>query len=127
MIPNLLNYPDSVWRLFRETPRAGCLDPVPGLVEAEASNSANRFRLRLQLRYEQGRVVDSRFQALGCPYTIAVGAWLAERVLGCQAGESKPAQLAGELRAALEIPEDRAHCWVMAQDVLRALQQDVSS
>lgn len=124
MTENPLEYPAEVWRLFRETPRAGRLESGPGVLSAEAGTAASRFRLRLDCRIERGRVADSRFLAHGCPYTIAVGAWLAGWCLGRQQTELAAPPIA-ELRTALEIPEDRAHCWLMAQDVLRDLVQKI--
>lgn len=120
MSENPLGYPAEVWRLFRQTPRAGRLESGPGVLSAEAGTAAGKFRLRLDCRIEQGRFADSRFLAHGCPYTIAVGAWLAAWCLGRRADELAAPPIA-ELRAALEIPEDRAHCGLMAQDVLRVL------
>lgn len=117
-------YLSEVWRLFRETPRAGRLEAGPGVVSAEAGTVARKFRLRLDCRIEQGQVADSRFQAHGCPYTIAVGAWLAGWCVGRRRDELAAPPIA-ELRTALEIPEDRAHCWLMAQDVLRDLVQKI--
>lgn len=112
-------YPADVWRLFREAPRAGHL--ASGLfTAAEAGTAAGKFRLRLEVQVEHGRTVDARFQAYGCPFTIAVGAWLAQWCIGRSLQELAAAPIA-DLRAALEIPEDRAHCWLMAQDVLREL------
>lgn len=123
---NPLGYPAGVWRLFRDTPRAGRFGSgLPGLQAGEAGSQAGQMRLRLECRLENGIVRDSRFQAYGCPYTIAVGAWLAGWCIGRPLAALASAPVA-ELRAALEIPEDRAHCWVMAQDVLRAL-NDVST
>lgn len=119
---NPLEYPAEVWRLFCQLPRVGRFDPAThGLRAAEAGTRANHFRLRLECRVEDDRIVESRFQAFGCPYSIAVGAWLARWCEGRAAADLGPPPIA-ELRAALEIPEDRAHCWLMAQDVLRALQ-----
>lgn len=124
---NPLEYPHEVWRLFRELPRAGRFGPAdPDVLAAEVGTRAGGFRLRLECRTPAGRVADARFQAFGCPYTIAVGAWLAEWCVGRPRAELAVPPVA-ELRAALEIPDDRAHCWVMAQDVLRALNPDVST
>ncbi len=120
MTENPLEYPAEVWRLFRGTPRAGRLESGSGVLSAEAGTAASRFRLRLDCRIERGRVADSRFLAHGCPYTIAVGAWLAGWCLGRQQTELAAPPIA-ELWAVLEIPEDRAHCGLMAQDVLRAI------
>lgn len=117
--PNPLGYPEATWRLFRTTPRAGRL-PEPCL-HVEAQTPAAPFRLRVDVQVQHGRVIDARFQALGCPYTIATGAWLAGWLVGRRIpDEVQPAPLA-ELREALEIPEDRAHCGLMAQDLLRDL------
>ncbi|MGQ0698278.1 MAG: iron-sulfur cluster assembly scaffold protein [Panacagrimonas sp.] len=117
---NPLDYPTEVWRLFRETPRAGRFETGAGVVSAEAGTAAGKFRLRLECRIENDRVIDARFQAYGCPYTIAAGAWLAGSSIGRPQAELAQARTE-ELRTALEIPEDRAHCWLMAQDVLREL------
>lgn len=121
---NPLGYPVEVWRLFRETPRAGRFDVRPDVVHAEAETAASNFRLRLECRIGSGQVVDSRFQAHGCPYTIAVGAWLAGWCIGRNRADLAVSPVE-ELRAALEIPEDRAHCELMAQDVMRALVQQI--
>ncbi len=120
MNANALGYPSAVWRAFTQTPRAGSLEPGPDLVAAEVGSHAGKFRLRLECRISEGRVVDARFRAYGCPYTIGVGAWLAEWCLGRPAADLGAPPIA-ELRCGLEIPEDRAHCWLMAQDVLRDL------
>ncbi len=123
---NALGYPDPVWTLFRQLPRAGRLDAAADVQTAVACSAAQGARLQLQVRRDRDGVMrDACFQALGCPYVIATGAWLAQWLIG-----RRPADLSDEvvatLRAALEIPEDRAHCWLMAQDVLRALKPDVS-
>ncbi|MGQ0502113.1 MAG: iron-sulfur cluster assembly scaffold protein [Panacagrimonas sp.] len=112
-------YPAEAWRLFRQAPRSGRLEHGPK-VSAEARSAAGKFRLRLEVTIIHGTVNDARFQAYGCPYTIAVGAWLADWCIGRTTAELATAPLP-QLRAALEIPEDRAHCWLMAQDVLRDL------
>ena len=118
---NALGYPSEVWQLFRHTPRSGAVDPgLPGVCTGEARSATGNMRLRLSVRADSGRVMDARFQAHGCPYTIAAAAWLA-RWLVDRPWEDLKNPPTTELRAALEIPEDRAHCWLMAQDVLRDL------
>jgi NifU-like protein involved in Fe-S cluster formation len=120
---NPLGYPETVWQLFRETPRAGQLGS--GALCAEASTPAAPFRLRMEIRLQQGQVADTRFQTYGCPYTIAVGAWLAEWLIG-RGPEDLATPPIAELRTALEIPDERAHCCLMAQDVLRDLHRQLS-
>lgn len=117
---NPFGYSEPVWRLFREAPRAGRLEA--GTLSGDAGTPASRGRLRLQVKMDGPRVADARFQAYGCPTTIAVGAWLAGRAVGSTLGE-----LAGIdaklIREALEIPEDRTHCALLGEDVLKSLVQ----
>jgi len=123
MMDNPLGYPATVWRLFRDTPRAGALPSGP---VAEVGTPAAPFRLRLQVRVEGARVVDAAFKALGCPYTLATGAWLAAWLPGRPLADCAHPPIA-QLRAELEIPPDRAHCWLMAQDVLAELHRVLRS
>lgn len=120
---NPFGYPEPVWRRFRETPRAGTLE-APSLTGA-ATTRAGSGRLRLQVRLDGARVGDARFQAYGCPTTIAVGAWLAEQAIG-----RTPAELgalrAADIRQALEIPEDKLHCALMGEDAVKSLCRSAS-
>ena len=115
---NPYGYPPEVWRLFRETPRAGTLDGTAAT--GTATTRAGSGRLRLQVRIEGARVADARFQAYGCPTTIAVGAWLAERAVGRPLAELSGLK-AADIRQALEIPEDKLHCALMGEDTLKSL------
>ena len=121
---NPFGYPAAVWRLFQETPRAGSL-AGEGVLSAEASTPANRSRLRLQVKMAASRIADARFQAYGCPVTIAVGAYLAGAVVGRDAA-GLPGIDAKAIREALEIPEDRTHCALLGEDAVRSLLTQVS-
>lgn len=116
---NAFGYPPAVWRLFRETPRAGRLDQS-GVLSAAAGTPASRSELRLQVKMRGSRIADARFQAYGCPTTIAVGAWIAERVVGMEWDDLAAVQ-AAEIRKALEIAEDRTHCALLGEDLIRSL------
>ena len=119
MNANPFGYSEAVWRRFRDPSRAGTLEG-PDTLTAEAGTPASRSRVRLQVKMARERIGDARFQAYGCPTTIAVGAWLAERAVG-----SGVAELAGidakSIRKALEIPEDRTHCALLGEDVVKSL------
>lgn len=115
-----LDYPESVWKLFRETPRAGRFAPDAGnVLSGESRTPAADSVLRLQLRVEDGEVADARFQAYGCPVSIAVGAWLADYAIGRDRSTLDTLN-ARSMMEALEIPEDRAHCAFLGEDALRA-------
>ena len=116
---NPFGYSAVVWRLFNDTPGAGTLQGHD-VLSAETSTPANRSRLRLQAKIGGSRIDEARFQAYGCPTTIAVGAWLAGWAVG--RGVDELARIDAKIiREALEIPEDRTHCALMGEDVVKSL------
>ena len=117
---NPFGYAAPVWELFTRAPRAGTFPAgTAGVVSGQAGTKAARSVLRLELRFAEGRVADSRFRAYGCPTSIAVGAWIAGWAMNRTASELK-ALRAVDLRQALEIADDRAHCALLGEDALRA-------
>lgn len=121
---NPFGYSDLVWQLFGQAPRSGSLDGA-GLAEGLAGSRSNRNRLRLQVKMEGSRIVDARFQAYGCPTTIAVGAWLAGWVVGRDPQELSRINTK-MIRETLEIPEDRTHCALMGEDAVKSLLSQIA-
>ncbi len=118
---NPYGYPEPIWSRFDSPQRAGRFGPrTSGLVEGRAGTPAARSVLELQLQFQGGRVVDARFRAYGCPSSIAVGDWIAAWAIG-QDRTGLSRLNARQLREALEIPEDRAHCALMGEDAMKAL------
>ena len=95
-----------------------------GVLSAEAGSPAAKSLLKLQLKMAQGVVSEAAFRAYGCPTAIAVGEWLAASLPGQKAAEWSRISASG-IRQALEIPDDRAHCALMGEDVIRALAQQI--
>jgi NifU-like protein involved in Fe-S cluster formation len=115
-LENVHGYPVPVWSRFERPDLAGSLDG-DGVIRARAGSPAARGVLELALR-RQGDRAEARFLAHGCPVTIAVGQWLAETL---ENGMPSVPPDAAQIRAALEITEDKAHCALMGEDVIRAL------
>ena len=116
---NPFGYSEPVWRLFTELPRAGVL-AGSRVLRGTAATPANRNRLELWLRMDGERIEDARFQAYGCPATIAVGGWVCEQAIGSTLAEL--ALIRGkDIRQALEIPEDRLHCALLGEDAIKSL------
>ena len=115
---NPFGYPEFVWKLFEERPRAGMLEGPSRT--GVAFTPANRSQLELQVRLNGPRVEDARFRAYGCPISIAVGAWLAERAIGRTLDELAAIR-AGDIRQALEIPDNRLHCALLGEDAIKSL------
>ncbi len=110
-------YSPEVWRRFRAPRHAGTLDG-PAVCRGEARTPASKAVLRLSVEIGQGRIRAARFQALGCPSSIAAGDWLCEWLE--QRGVSEALRLtAAELAGALALAAERRHCAVLAEDALR--------
>ncbi|MDD3764800.1 MAG: iron-sulfur cluster assembly scaffold protein [Nevskiales bacterium] len=121
---NVFGYPEPVWARFEAPARAGELMAAADVVVVEAGSPAARGRLRLYAQLAGGRVVDVRFQAYGCPVTIAVGQWVAEQLVGADPRVHR--LTAADLRQALEITDDKAHCALMGEDLVLALVKRIS-
>ncbi len=118
---NVFGYPDAVWRRFVAPERIGVLDAADAIRIGARSPAANA---RLELSFRPADPAQARFRALGCPVTIAVGAWLAEQL------ETEGVRALGRIdaksiRDALEIPEDRAHCAFIGEDAVLALKAEL--
>ena len=88
--------------------------------EARAADGGQRVRLPLELA-DDGRIARARFQAFGCPVTIAVASAAVERLEGAGAAEAR-ALCADALTRALELdPEQRALAELPIQALAAAL------
>lgn len=116
-------YPAPVWRLFVAAQRVGVLEG-PGVRRVQARSPAAASVLELSLR--PGPPPQARFSALGCPVTIAVGAWLAQTLEDEGPGALQRIDAAA-IRDALEIPEERAHCTLMGEDIVLALKTELQT
>lgn len=118
---NEFGYSDPVWDYFQGTPRAGRFAAdIPSVLTAQARTPASSAVIELALQIQGDTVLDARFRAFGCPTTIAVGAYLAEQASG--ATRSTLGGLnARHIRRALEIPDERAHCALVGEDVLKEI------
>ena len=121
---NVFGYPAPIWQRFFAPAHAGVLSES-GVITAEAGSAAVRALLRVQVRLEAGRVREARFRAYGCPTTIEGGEWLAASLEG-QTAASLRVPVAAEIRKTLEIPDDRAHCALMGEDVARQLLRQIA-
>lgn len=118
---NAFDYPSPIWQRFTRPAYAGRFAAdEPGVRTGRAGTPAAASVLELQLKFVDGAVRDARFRAYGCPVSIAVGAWLAEWSLG-RTRQELAALRAADLRRALEIPDEKAHCALLGEDAVKAL------
>jgi len=110
----------EVERLFRDLPLAG--PPEPGgdpWVQGKAGSRREGVEVVFHLRLApDGIVSDVRFQAFGCPHTLATAAWVAGRL----AGRSCAALVPGsplEWAGALGVPAHKLGRLLRIEDALR--------
>jgi NifU-like protein involved in Fe-S cluster formation len=106
-------------RLFSELPGAGALPDGPGVIRGEARDSDTQSWVRFHLHIEDGNVRDARFQALGCPHTLAVMAWLTGRLPG-RALSGLDLGTPAEWAEALAVPVEKLGRLLVVEDALQA-------
>lgn len=112
------DYNPHIWQRFRATIHAGVLSGA-NVRSGEARTPASKAALRVYLRLSEGHIEAARFQALGCPSTIAAADWACEWLEGrslTDAQALEPALIA----TALALPPERRHCAILPDDALRA-------
>jgi hypothetical protein len=73
----------EVERLFRELPGAGVIPDQAGTVlHGEAGGPTEEVWVRFHLLVDGDSVKDARFEARGCPHTLATAAWLSGELRG---------------------------------------------
>jgi cysteine desulfurase len=105
--------------LFNGLPGAGTLEPGPGVVQGEAGGLDREAWVRFHLQLADGVVKDARFQAYGCPHTLAATAWLTRQLPGRKLSElvvDGPAEWA----RALSVPVEKLGRLLVVEDALRA-------
>jgi len=112
-------YPARVLEHFRQPRNTGRLRPGPGIVQSCAGTRAQGVEVRLGIRFEAARAVEARFEAYGCPWTIAAMSLLTGMIVGRTVDE-----LAGlgwrDVAAGLEVPPERHGRMLIVEDVLKA-------
>ena len=90
-----------------------------GMVGAPACGDV----MKLQIRVEDGVIIDAKFKTYGCGSAIASSSLVTEWVKGKtleQAGSIKNAEIAEELA----LPPVKIHCSILAEDAIKAAIND---
>jgi NifU-like N terminal domain len=112
------DYSPLVRELF-EHPRAGGIiaDDAGDVAHGEAGSVDAGAWVRLHLKIERGRVTDARFQAYGCPHTLAAAEWLAEHLPGRPTEDPLPEGVEGLARI-LAVPVSKRGRLLIVEDAL---------
>jgi NifU-like protein involved in Fe-S cluster formation len=115
-----LDYCGEVRHRFETAPRHGRVLAAPSERLAGGAGETNRgVRVEFEARVREGRIVECRFRAYGCPHVIAAASWVAEQAEGRAAGDTgwlDPRRLA-EL---LEAPPYKLGSLLVVEDAFRA-------
>ena len=109
--------PRNVGKMDMNDPSVGT-----GMVGAPACGDV----MKLQIKIEEGVIVDAKFKTYGCGSAIASRSLLTEWVKGMtldKAGEIKNMDLAEELA----LPPVKIHCSVLAEDAIKSAIADYRS
>jgi len=115
---DLLDYftrPRNVGSLDPDDPQVGT-----GMVGAPAEG--NVFKLAL-LVDANGSIRDARFRTYGCAFAIATTSWLTEWVKGKTLTQARALDSL-DIALRLQLPAEKLHCSVLAEDVLKAAIDD---
>jgi NifU-like protein involved in Fe-S cluster formation len=113
----------AVRELFSHLQGAGALPDAAGTVlRGEAGQPSAEAWVRLYLLVSADTVIEARFQALGCPHTLATASWLVMQLAGRRRSEAQP----GSPRVwaqALEVPVEKLGRLLLIEDALHAALQ----
>jgi nitrogen fixation NifU-like protein len=117
-------YSDKVIDHYENPRNVGKLDATDdsvgtGMVGAPACGDV----MKLQIKVEDGIIVDAKFKTYGCGSAIASSSLVTEWVKGKtleQAGSIKNAEIAEELA----LPPVKIHCSILAEDAIKAAIKD---
>jgi hypothetical protein len=107
----------EVRRLFGALRHAGEPAGTGPVVYGEAGREQRGTRVRFMLQVAGGRVLQARYRAYGCPYTLAACEWLATRLESTGRGSlGAPPDWAQQL----QIPQARLGRLLVVEDALIA-------
>jgi hypothetical protein len=104
---------------FASLARAGCFADPDGVASGEAGSRESGTHVRFHLRLAGQTVAEARFQAYGCPHTLAVANWLAGEVAGRRREALVPGTPA-DWAARFEVPVAKLGRLLVIEDALRA-------
>lgn len=113
---------DPLSPLTRETfgtlAHAGRFAEGAAVVSGEAGREATGTRVRFHLRLAGPVVAEARFEAYGCPHTLAVASWLAGELAGRRREDLLPGTPA-DWAARFEVPAAKLGRLLVIEDALR--------
>ena len=117
-------YSDKVIDHYENPRNVGSLDKNAddvgtGLVGAPACGDV----MRLQIKVEEGKIVDAKFKTFGCGSAIASSSLATEWLKGRTVDEALAIKNT-DIVAELSLPPVKIHCSVLAEDAIKSAIED---
>jgi NifU-like protein involved in Fe-S cluster formation len=109
-----VNYSELTLRYFQTAAGAGVLTG-PGTLRGAAGSRGQGTWVQFDLQVSGGIIRNARFLAFGCPHTIAVSAWVAERAVGMEAREALPESVR-EMSERFAVPVEKRGRLLIVED-----------
>ena len=117
-------YSDKVLEHYEKPKNIGSLDRGrvdvgTGLVGAPECGDV----MKLQIKVDEGKIVDAKFKTFGCGSAIASSSLATEWIKGKTIDEANTIENV-EIVEELSLPPVKIHCSVLAEDAIKAAIQD---
>ena len=110
----------AVRELFSRLNGAGVFaDGVGTVLRGEAGQETDEVWVRLHLLVRDDTVIEARFQALGCPHTLATASWLVMQLAGRRRSAAQPGSPQAWAQA-LGVPVEKLGRLLLIEDALHA-------
>jgi nitrogen fixation NifU-like protein len=113
-----LKYSELTLRYFESAPGAGVLSGADALRGAAGSRGRGTW-VQFDLQLSSGTIQAARFQAFGCPHTIAVAAWVVEQAVGRDLRSALPETME-ELSKRFAVPVEKRGRLLIIEDAWAA-------
>lgn len=122
-----MEYSQKVMDLFENPLNVGTMDENdPAVGTGTQGSPACGDVMKVQIKVEDGKIVDAKFKTFGCCAAIASSSlateWLKGKTLD-EAATLKNSVLAEEL----QLPAVKVHCSVLAEEAVRAAIEDYNT
>jgi NifU-like protein involved in Fe-S cluster formation len=108
---------------FEHPRHHGYFDAAADVIAARAGRRSDGVEFSFTARIAAERLVALRFQAFGCPHSIAAASWLTERLVGVTQQELAQWQWR-EAAQALEVPTEKRGRLLILEDAVHALAEN---
>jgi NifU-like protein involved in Fe-S cluster formation len=113
-----LKYSELTLHYFESAPGAGVLSGA-GTFRGGAGSRGRGTWVQFDLQVSCGTIQAARFQAFGCPHTIAVSAWVAEQAFGRGLRSALP-ETVEELSKRFAVPVEKRGRLLIIEDAWAA-------